>query len=625
LSYRDTVKTKETENIEGAAQTAVSSKQAGALVSEKRTLMAAVLFWAALLAPLVICVLYMQAYAVDAPRFDDFHCMNRFRDLCDGRCNWIDVLFTQHNEHRVGSAYILLILLAPFTHYHTNINCFAGLACLLASASVVVIVAWQRFKSRNVSAIALIPITWLILSLRQTENFLLDFQILLTMSVFFHLLSLYLLDGVSKIGIRFFFAAVAAFISSFSNAGGLLTLPSGALLLIGKLAPVSNLSIAKRAGIVLSWLACCLGIISAYFWHFFFFQGQKKAFFFLLKTHPDQVCQFFLAFLGSPFAVEGYAAAAIGFVFVAALLTLMASFAKSRQALTPDLVLPAMIMSYGILSAIMITYGRAPNGEAAAYASSRYAGLANYAWIGLYIGIVQSTQLHRTVRPILIGAILACLVIGSGTIILFQREAGISWRNLELQAANIDSSYRLQGKRAINLVVKCGLDQIDSYAIPSLEFMEKRNFSIVSSDSRQTLSNQSHRLGDSTVFAVVDKVNDNYCLNNNQETKPIVTVDKAKETDLFISGWNCDMKSGKPASRVIVSVDSKYDLPTASMMGRRDIACAMNKESALFSGFEASCRLSLIPAGLHDVRVKFPSSSHPGYYESPVLLRLNVI
>src|ERR1700733_778724 len=85
------------------------------------------IFYLALLVPYLLCWLYVRAYAINTPMSDDFTIVLALNLLRNGQIGIWQILDAQHNEHRAGLPYVLMIWLADLTHYNVLANMYLGL------------------------------------------------------------------------------------------------------------------------------------------------------------------------------------------------------------------------------------------------------------------------------------------------------------------------------------------------------------------------------------------------------------------------------------------------------------------------------------------------------------------
>ena len=111
-------------------------------------------------------------------------------------------------------------------------------------------------------------------------------------------------------------------------------------------------------------------------------------------------------------------------------------------------------------------------------------------------------------------------------------------------------------------------------------------------------------------------------VNSVASPKPGSTV-AIKDDKIAIGGFAVDAVKGDAAAAVIVMIDGK---PFATTHGgeRPDIAKALNNPKYLKSQFYVAVPTTAIGSGLHELKIRVVSSDKSGYYESGLLLKLDI-
>jgi len=578
------------------------------------------LCWA-LSAPFILACLFVRTYAVDTPLSDDFTTVLALQLLKSGKLGIVDILLAQHNEHKYGLPFALMLALARLTHYNTVSNMYLGLAFLGATIALVLFLVNERLRRVGITAFALIPVAWLICGLRQAENLLMSFQGLYE-SIFFLILSLYLLDGVKRFGGRFYAAIAAAVLSAFSFGNGLLALPIGSLLLTMKwwLSIKENGYKDSRNKLILAtvWTVSAIAIVCAYFYRFNYFVGQGKATRAFLLEHSSEVWQFALGFLASPIARAPGEAILIGILFLYITILVVYALFKKANEFNSILILPIMLIIYALLSACMVAYSRVQLGMEASLVS-RYATVAAYGWLGLYLLLLCATELKPLFRYCTLAVILLCLGKGILDSYINCHSDGLFYRGMSLRAENVIRSYRLQGPGALNAVT--GVPARD--VVPLIEFLEKNKLSLFRRSSGDSIKSAACKSTPVPYWASIDRFNN--ALIEDGDELPVVTVNSARDGEISLSGWVADTEARKLPASVSLFVGGDVMVPAASGLLRADIARALKDDCLLSSGFMVSCRLDLIGRGRHEVKLRILSDDGKEAYVTPTLLYLNVL
>jgi hypothetical protein len=429
-------------------------------------------------------------------------------------------------------------------------------------------------------------------------------------------LSLFLLDGVEQLSLRFWGAALCALFSAFSFGNGLLTLPIGFLLLVSKFCLQGKEQLLKRGGALACWIVVSILIVAAYFWNFLSAVGQGKVTPDFLIRSPQKVLAFVLGFMACPVAHEEQSAMFMGALFFVLCLTCLIALIRKAKAVHADMVLPAMLVCYAVLSGCMAAYGRAQMGIEASFVS-RYATMANYGWIGLYLLILFSQDLGRRLRFALIGTVFACFTIGAIMTAMFCRVDALLYRDIELHVENAIRSYDLAGPESLSEWT--GVKAVD--VIPLIKFMEENQLSLFARPS-WSCDQAMQSNATSPYWASINYVNGR--LVSEEKGIPTVDLNLAKETDLTVTGWAADVQNHRLPRTICMLIDGKITVPAAYGLVRFDFAQSAKTDYLLTCGFSASCRTNLLVRGNHDLSLKMVRRDGHVCFQSPVLLHIRV-
>jgi hypothetical protein len=575
-----------------------------------------ILLMLALWLPFFHCCRYVSIYAKDAPWADGIYIYWFLKQAIEGHLDWLQVLNFQHNEHRLGLPYALNVTLAHFTHFNTLFQIYASLVLMAGIVAVLVFFCAKVFRSANVPLIAALPVTWLICSVRQSENLFIALQDLLFMSCFFLVLCLFHASKVSRVGPRIFVSLLFAFASSFSNGNGLLCLPlGGAAIWCNR--EFRSAPMRTRITLATIWIAGSVLTITAYFWHYDYRGGgMGKLTWPFLKHHPLYPVEFFAAFLASPITYDPGTAVAIGFAFIAAAIIGSVALFKARSELENDVIFPTTLFAYGVISAAMAALGRGQLILVAAL-SSRYAGFANYAWLGLYLSVLLAKQINQKIRFCVLGALLSLLVMGFLTTTRYEGDQGNSWLDHSLRMENIVRTYHQQGRVALQEVNP----DFPDFVVTFSQFLEDNHLSVFSRPvpSLDLVLRKDGQLVEYTYG--IDQVNDAPFLSE-EGVVPVFTANSAKNPEIFIKGWAKEANTPKHPFAVFFLIDNKLKVLTASGLSRDELLT--NQTYAGF-GFEGSFRTNLLKPGMHSVQLAIMNKEGTSYCVTPELMRINFV
>lgn len=219
-----------------------------------------------ILLPAVLGFLYVRSFGVDVVRNDQWGIVDLFDKLSSGTLSISD-LFSQHNEHRILFPRIVMLSLGTATEYSNVAEMYLVQACFWITLVCLLLAFRSTIKSKfALFPLFMVPVSFLVFSLRQYENMLEGFQLTFVFAQTFGVLTLYLLY-VSRREIpgkgAFLAALASGTVASFSTAQGLLVWPAGLLQLLispgGKPTKKRSIAIWGLVGLV-EWIA--------YFWDY---------------------------------------------------------------------------------------------------------------------------------------------------------------------------------------------------------------------------------------------------------------------------------------------------------------------------------------------------------------------
>ena len=310
--------------------------------------------------PLGTLIALMAYYAVDIPRADEWVIVPLIEKFYSGTLKFAD-FFAQHNEHRIVTGKVIMLLNAVLTNWNMYIEMAINVVFAMGT-SIVIYYSVEKItgieqKKKNILYFAS---AWIIFSFTQQECYLWGFMMQLFMSVFFNVLAVFLL----VYGESILFPIILAVLAEFSFANGMLIWPVGLMLLC-----LTAYAAKKKMnyGRIFLWLAASVIFISLYFYDFNYgtlrspiLENIK-----FLLTHPHMVIIPFVTYLGSPLSSYrqsiAIAAGTIGFaaqLYCLFIITKYKGWDKNKLFwLGADM--------YVLLSAAVTAYGRSTSISAA--------------------------------------------------------------------------------------------------------------------------------------------------------------------------------------------------------------------------------------------------------------------
>jgi hypothetical protein len=396
------------------------------------------------LLPVAIGFGYVGRFGVNVVYFDQWEMVPLFDKLSSGDLTFSD-LFAQHVQHRMFFPKLAMLALGSLTSYDNVAEMYLILCCFLVTV-LCVIAAFGR----RTPALALIPVGFLVFSLRQFENMLWGWQVSFAFAQVFSILTFFLihrLRGGAATGVMLLAASASATVAAFSAVQGLWAWPVGAVQLL--LAPLDKKT--KRFS-ALAWISGGTGVWALYFLGYSLpAQGQPLAYVF---EQPASAARFMLALLGNSLFWHQDLATTGGAVLL--FLAITALFLIYRRGGWGAYSFWIALLLFSLATLVTIAAGRAELGLTQA-SLSRYSTfslptvLATY---GLLVERFLDDRGTRGVRRWLSSAILLgilCAVIVPSVPISYARgmAAGERTREVRETAAIVLGTYEFQPEEHI--------------------------------------------------------------------------------------------------------------------------------------------------------------------------------
>src|ERR1041385_6071703 len=146
------------------------------------------LFFGAAL-PFAAAVTYVHLWGVNIPVNDEWNFMPTIEAFYGGG-NWPAMVIDHYGEHRIPIPKLIILGLAPLTHYNVKTEMYLS-ACLML---VCALVCWYLLRQTNGPAWLFLPIGWLLLSTAQNQNLLVGWQFQIPLMNCFALIAVWLLS-----------------------------------------------------------------------------------------------------------------------------------------------------------------------------------------------------------------------------------------------------------------------------------------------------------------------------------------------------------------------------------------------------------------------------------------------
>ncbi len=205
--------------------------------------------------PAALVANFVWRFGVDVPYWDQWELVPPLQDLLGGRLTWAE-LFAQHNEHRILFPRLLMLGLARLTRWDIRTEMWASV--VLLGAIALTLAREARRALGPASPWLLVPLPWLIFSLRQSENLLWGWQLQVPMAALGVVVALAALE---RGGGRWLWVGIlGGVLASFSFAAGLGVWPAGLIVLLAETGGGS-----RRLRSASVWAGAAALVLVAYF------------------------------------------------------------------------------------------------------------------------------------------------------------------------------------------------------------------------------------------------------------------------------------------------------------------------------------------------------------------------
>jgi len=532
----------------------------------------------------------VHGYAVNGVWQDEWAFIPYLKDLQAGKLDLWQLFISQHNEHRLCVAVLVLVLIGAVTQYNGIAISLAGLGVIVLTVLMMCVIVWRPAKNLPFGIFFLIPVIMLGLSLRQWENMICvcPFAPLFPPCTF--IATILLLDGIEKskvVWLRLILAIFLAFCGTFSFANGILAFPLGVLTLFlpsfFNKTPVSTGT--KVSALVFGGAG--LIVLATYAMTFTGFGPNSATHlsFAKLLSHPAVCAKRLLLCLATPLVGVPNEAYMVGSLVTIVLFITGFLLLKNRSTLNQSIVAPLMLVFFGLLSTLMIWYARA-EAPTVFFLSSHYASFLNLWVVGIYailLGFVgsglegSSRRLATTTLGCLALIMIVCplLSIKEGT------EVGEVIRTTRLVAANKLLNYKIQPDTS--LLDECYSAKWVRYLAP---YLEKNRLSIFAHASSPVDTLNNVPASDRNIACHIECVGlaSDTTATTTHEGPPTITYPVAK-----VSGWIEEKTKPNKVAKILIKTDPGDIYQAAFSLYRPDLVARYNDDSLKRSGFSLVC------------------------------------
>ncbi len=541
---------------------------------------------AANLLPAGLLFYFIHRFGVDLPWRDEWEGFVVPLQQLDQGTLRISGLFAQFNEHRPFFPRLLTLANAALFHWNRTAEMYATAALLMVSAWLLFGFV-RKYWDSPLTPLLFIPMAWTLLGWRQWENLLWGFQTcfgLLVAGAVAAFCQLHRTRGAD----RFVWgAAVAAFVASFSLAGGLFVWPVGlAQLVLQRRCGESG----ERPGVGAFAVWASAGVLS---WVFFFSGFHETSVRWptgpgYLMEHPLEAARFVLGMIAGPLS-DGPSIAPLLGVMVTALCA-WALFRMRRAAGEMMAAAPLIALLTFILLIALVSCDRRMGRGIGQALSSRYCSISALGLVALY-ALLARFALTEWRRPhiqspaaaywLLCGGFGVLLLVASLAKYTAWRQDPAGWRDAFARGTLAARYAGVMSDEAVSTLYP-DPDVVRARA----PFLKAHGYSLFHEAVPMGVP---ARYDGSFEGCAIEAVNG--------RTGPVIDVHRSGDRfGLRVTGWI----GGQELSRLFVSIDGRIDVPALRARARP-------------GGFTGYVRTALLAAGEHTLELKIVSEDGAGY------------
>lgn len=538
--------------------------------------------WIPILGAAFLGVFYVKTFGVNVPWAEDWFTVQLLQGQAAGTLTWSD-LWAQYNEHRLLISRLIVMGIGNLTHLNLLCFMYASVALLMAVVLIVVLVFRRQVRSRY--ALWLIaPAALLMFSWRQSESFLLGFQLVWVWSLFL-MIGLFAILHIGDCRRRiwpFVLAAGTAMAATFTVAHGLFAWPLGFGQIL--LLPLER----RRKTVLMSiWAGLCAVAALVYF------HGYVRAD--LLPPPgmaPDALWNFFPILVGLSLTADVATAQTLGFVILGFAALAIVLVVRARQWSQYSFWLTTM--AFSLMSLAAITAFRSKSGLEFAL-PQRYTTMSILLVVSAY-AILVSLAPDRASKGLSRagGALLGCLML----ICLYPADLsayrdGEGIREFRRNQAFVLCTVDEQPDEAIRI----GIGE-PRYARDGSVFLKERRYSVYAPGGL------CERFGPRNPNLPTARGTTEFRIENIGPTAG----------GYVFSGWAVDTAGGSAAGGVYLVLDGK-EYPAYYGIERTDIAAAQHNDRMVSCGFQRLIPAKNLASGRHAVALRILSADRRAVYE----------
>jgi len=547
-----------------------------------------------LLAPLCI-IFFIHTYGMTVPFWDQWALVPLLEKVQTGELSFSDI-WVQHNEHRLLFPRLIMLALALLTGWNIIYELYTNF--VLAGLILLFLYLLLRKSSYNYFMPWLsIPLTFLVFSPIQFENWIWGWQIQIFLSVLATVVAVWSVNQWPGELKGLLIATGAAVISSYSFNSGLLTwVAVGMLLLMQRERRLLNTSL---------WFAVFAITVIFYYYGYHKPAHHPSLLFFL--NHPYDFIRYIFAYIGSPLGFRNIDVSIATGLFLMAILCTGAikvwhSSREDFQILLPWLALAL----YAFLVAAATGIGRSGFGVHQAL-EGRYTTISTLFVISSFVIVaIWISQYLKINKRLPTKSVIAISFISGLLMFSYILSFSAGPRAMEARKKRIEPGR------------EC-LDYADVAADACLKVLHP-SAALVRRGAK-TLTKMGYLMG--VRWPELERVSGgrihiDYVNNKLYSSYSEKVIDSEKRKTFTIKGWAFDDLKKNSGSRVylVLRSDGEEIIIPAARSDRADVAKHYGESGYFQSGWSATASTDNLDEGCYTLSMRLLRESGKEYYES---------
>ncbi len=575
--------------------------------------------------PLLVTILWLiWERTAEVPTGDEWVTVDLVQKYDRGALTLGDI-WAYHYSHRIPIPRLVNLTIIELTHWNRQAEMTVNLAIAIGSALLIFWCVRRTFRSTDIMLVLIAPLSLLLFSLGQFDNWMAPFQIAFIATVFGVALCMWALitQPVSWWGMLL--AILGAIIASLSSLGGLCiwfaflpTLWSGGY---------------RRARYFALWIGVALAVIIPYSRNFPTYSKTSVS---PIAT-PVATLEYMLAFLGGPAGSLGviqhpYAVGRSEVFGIGSILLMLINLAVYRV-FRWDWKPIAGWLSLAIFAlgcTAMTTLGRGADLGIMQALTPRYQVFSGLWWVALVVITTMTTvrlwetrrrseaEQRRAVRWGIVGinlilGFIAC--IGFLQVNLGGARDGRVWMDGVRQTQSCVFNYQ---------IAPDGCLAGHFFAIKGAGAVVRTRSAYLDTQRLGIFGAQALRLEDLSqtpqpTASSIDTVGDTIVAR--PHTEPLTVL---QGSALTVKGWAIDMAAQRPAGAVFVRIDGVRHGLADYGGDRPDVSTALHNDAYRSSGFSIPIDTDTLSLGQHSLTIAVVRSDRTTYYAPPQQITIEI-